>query len=164
MVVINFAIINRFPDTWIFLVNMFSVASLFIYFYYLKVKLRYVYFIFLDYYNSDGFSCARIIKEMNRFNQKYKEVTATRTLLFILGSQLINSISSYVLSGLQTGLGSFGLGGKILGNSMRIFGEELSKQLTSFSRMIAVYLLYKFIRSELYDETQFINKSVYELK
>jgi len=101
---------------------------------------------------------------MNRFNQKYKEVTATRTLLFILGSQLINSISSYVLSGLQTGLGSFGLGGKILGNSMRIFGEELSKQLTSFSRMIAVYLLYKFIRSELYDETQFINKSVYELK
>jgi len=51
-----------------------------------------------------------------------------------------------------------------LGNSMRIFGEELSKQLTSFSRMIAVYLLYKFIRSELYDETQFINKSVYELK
>jgi hypothetical protein len=164
IVIINFIILNRIPNIWIFWTNIFLVTSLFLYFYYLKVRLRYIYFIFLDSYNTENFSYTGVFKEMNKFNQKYKEVTTARTLLFILGSQLINSISSQVLSGLQAGLGNFRIGGKILGSSMRIFGEELSKQLTSFSRMIAVYLLYKFIRSEIYGETQYTNRSVYDLK
>lgn len=141
------------------------VASLIIgmYFYYLRVILRYVPFIFLDRHGTDNVFYSELFKEMKELKKIESTKTHTRALLAHLFSDVVNELVSANLVRTQRRLSYLGLPGKIAGVSVRMFGEETSRQVTSVGRSIAVYLLYRFVRQKVYGQAQYINESLYKL-
>lgn len=134
-----------------------------IYFYYLRVILRYIPFVFLDRYGTDQFSYSGLFKEMRKLKKIESTRTHTRTLLAHLSSDIITGLTSAVGEKVQEGLGQFGAVGKAFGVATRIMGEEVAKQTTAVGKIVAVYMLYQFARQKMYNEPQHINDQLYKL-
>lgn len=134
-----------------------------IYFYYLRVILRYLPFVFLDRYGTDQFSYSGLFKEMRKLKKIEGAKTHTRTLLTHLSADIFTGFSSVAGAGVQAGLGQFGIVGKVLGVSARMTGEEAAKQVAAIGKIVTVYMLYQFARQQLYNEPQHINDGLYNI-
>lgn len=146
-----------------FAIVMLPTFIIAIYFYYLRVILRYLPFVFLDRYGTDQFSYSGLFKEMRKLKKIESAKTHTRTLLANLSSDIFTGFSSVAGAGVQAGLGRFGVVGEILGVSARMTGEEAAKQISAIGKIVTVYLLYQFARQQLYNEPQHINERLYNI-
>mgnify|MGYP000036948235 CR=1 FL=1 len=138
-------------------------GAIIIYFYLLQVILRYLPFVFLDRYGEQNFSYSGLFVEMRKLKTVAANKTQMRALLTHLTADVVTEISSTALGVMQAGLGNFGIVGKILGSSVRVVGEETTKQITSLGRIVAVYMVYQFVRQQMYGQAQHVNENLYRL-
>lgn len=138
------------------------VIVLIAYGYYLKTKLRYTYFIFLDTFGKSN-SYKLMIEEMKKLNSVSKSETFKKSLLLNIGVDSLNSIATLSIESISYGLAQFGNTGKLVGNLMRVYGVEASRQATELGNISAQYILYLFARKEIYGTEQEINENVYKL-
>ena len=140
--------------------------SLVIYFYFLRIRLRYLWFIFLDRYHDAGFSHDKIFTEVEELNEVNKSESFKKALVSQFGSDVAKSISNLIVQRLSSyvigagvglsrgGMGILGGGLGSFGVVARVLGEEGSKQITSYGKIIAFYLLYRQARQLKYGEAQ----------
>lgn len=138
------------------------IVSLVVYGYYLKTKLRYTYFIFLDSFGKNV-SFGSMIDEMNKLNDVSKSESFKKSLLINIGADSVNSIAISVTGLIGNGIAQFGGAGKLVGNLVRAYGEEASRQVTELGNISAQYILYRFARKEAYGTEQEVNEDIYRL-
>jgi hypothetical protein len=140
-----------------------GLLALIIYFYYLKIKLRFLWFIFLDYYKTENFSHSFIFQEMKKLNEISKSETFKKSLVINLAADSLQAITNAMIEELQTGLSALGKGGELTGGLIRAYTEEASKQAISLGKIAAIYVLYRFAQQQLNGRPQVINENIYNL-
>ncbi|PIQ91522.1 MAG: hypothetical protein COV70_03285, partial [Parcubacteria group bacterium CG11_big_fil_rev_8_21_14_0_20_39_22] len=138
------------------------VIGLVAYGYYLKTKLRYTYFIFLDKFGTAS-SYKSMLEEMNKLNNVSKSETFKKSLILSIGANSLNSIAQLAIESISFGVSQFGNTGKMVGNIMRVYGEEASRQATDLGNIAAQYVLYRFARKEVYGTEQEVNENIYKM-
>ena len=149
---------------WLPVICIVLVLLVGVYFYFLRVHLRFIFFLFIDRFNNDNFSYSALFHEMKQLNAICKTENFKKALVINFGSDVFYSISLFVLGAIQVGLNSLGSVGGFLGAVARPVAEESARQIKSYARLTAIYLLYVQARSMLYNnQTQEVNEYIYTL-
>lgn len=135
-----------------------------IYLYALGIRLRYTWFVFLDTYNPTTFSFKEVCTTINTLNTISKSESFKKALVVQIGTDSVQVITQTAIGALQVGLTAAGAGGELLGSVVKIYGNELARQVTSFANISAMYVLYRVARKETYGGEQTENAFVYSLK
>ncbi len=138
--------------------------ALYVYFYYLDIKLRYFWFIYLDQYGTSSFSYSKIKDEMFKLNAISKGESYKKILIMNFGISSVNAIVNVVVSALVSNLEKLGGFEGAAGQSIKFFSEEYFNQVDSIGKLLTKYLLYRHARAELYPEQQIVNERLYLLK
>ncbi len=128
--------------------------------YYLKTKLRYTWFIFLDKWGAN-YSYPTFLAEMKKLNEVSKSETFKKSLLANVGTDSINSIAKLAIDSISFGLEQ--LGGQVAADIIRVYGNEASRQATDLANISAQYVLYRFALKEVSGGEQEVNDNVYNL-
>ncbi|KKP80362.1 MAG: hypothetical protein A2271_04775 [Candidatus Moranbacteria bacterium RIFOXYA12_FULL_35_19] len=135
-----------------------------LYAYYLRIKLRFSWFIFLDQYGKDNFSFKNLIKEMEELEKISKNEQFKKAFMINFGVDsvevLINTVNSLIsnkLISLNSNVGN------VAGVVLKHAGDEIAMQASSFAKIAAMYILYQFARQELYGKSQEVNDFIYNL-
>ena len=129
-------------------------------------KLRFVPFVFLDYYNSPSFPYKEAFSQMEKLNQISKGEFLLKAIAADFGASGINTLTEMAISQLSRAAGSIapdnkfrGVVGKLVGGYTR----EYTNQITEFGKIIAVYILYRYARKKVLDDPQYVNNNLYNL-
>lgn len=76
------------PWIWVATFIIFLPIVMYMAFYYLKIKLRYIWFVFLDFYGQPEFSYKNLFQEMKQLNDINKGETFKKSLMTNLGADL----------------------------------------------------------------------------
>lgn len=156
------------PSGYEFILNTSLVLFLFIvigiiaYGYYLKTKLRYAWFIFLDKFGTE-YSYKIVLEDMKKLNDISKSETFKKSLILSIGANTLNSIAQFAISSMSHSLSRFGDMGKMTGKLISIYGNEASRQVTDLGNISAQYVLYRFARKEAYGVEQEVNENIYNV-
>ena len=137
--------------------------GVFVYQYWVRVKLRYAWFIFLDHYGQD-YSFKLLQDEVKKLNNISKSDAFLKSLVLNIGADSAAAVSNLAVQGITAGFGMLGNTGKLVGQVTRIYGEELTRQVTDLGNIAGQYILYRFARKQLYGDEQKINEVIYSLK
>ncbi len=152
---------------WYFILY-FIVAGpiiLYVYFYYLKIKLRYAWMLFLDHVGSAGFSYRDLFKQLEELNKAGLEKTGRKSLFIYVVSDLAFNFFQLIVGSFSQTLGRrFGRGGEVAGFFIGGYANELGAHTASLMRISTNYIFYRHARKDLYDEEQRINEYIYSLK
>lgn len=144
-----------------FALSAFAVGVVF-YIYFLKIRLRYSWFIFLDTFGG-VYSFGDLMLEMNKLNAISKTETFKKSLVANLGTDSLKGLTNVVVGTLALSISKLGGVGEALGSLTRVYGNELARQTTDLANITAQYLIYKFARKELYSKDQVVNEALYKL-
>lgn len=133
-----------------------------IYSYYMRTKLRYTWFIFLDRFGTEK-TYRSMIEDMNQLNDISKSETFRKSLIVNIGADSVDGITKIAVGTISYGLSQLGDSGKLLGGILRVYGEEASRQTTDLANISAQYVLYRFARKQAHGNEQEINENVYRL-
>ena len=128
------------------------------------MKLRFMWFVFLDRYGREAFSIKTLLMEMRALNAISKGEAFRKALVTELGSSALTVITKQMVRILQSGFGLLGYGGKIFGAFFGIFGKEFTKQAVDLGKIAALYVLYRHARIILHGTSQEVNEYIYNLR
>jgi hypothetical protein len=134
-----------------------------IYCYLTNVRLRFGFFLFLDMYNKTDFSYSNLFQELRKLNVASKGKSFRQALLINIGADSLRGITNLAIGWMRMGFNSLGAVGGILGAAARPFVEEESKQLISFARLSAIYVLYENASIAASNPFRKANEYVYSL-
>ena len=125
-----------------------------LYIYYIRVKkLRFIWFVFLDFYQDKDFSFKRAMEINQQLNQIHKGKIFKRALLLNLGVDSVEEATQSIVESIEDTLAGVAVnilppsvGIPLVGveKSAQMFTEELISQATELSRSIAMYILYQY--------------------
>jgi hypothetical protein len=104
-----------------------------------------------------------MMEELKKLNSVSKSETFKKSLLLSIGADSLNGIATLAIESISYGLAQFGNTGKLVGNLLKVYGEEASRQATELGNISAQYILYRFARKEIYGTEQEINENIYKL-
>lgn len=156
-----FATMDNANEATVIIIPLAGLAIVMLYFYLLKVKLRFLPFIFLDRYGAADFTYGGLFREMKQLNTIEK--TALKAFVYSVGQSSLNSLASTIANQLEGVMGNFGPVGRVLGTLVGTTAKEAANQALSYGHIIATYMLYRYARSQAYPEAQLVNERVYEL-
>ena len=157
-------LVNFFGNVmWIPLICILLLIVVAVYFYLLRTRLRFIFFLFIDRYNKGDFSYSSLFQEMKKLNEISKTDGFKKALVINFGSDVFYNVSLYVLGVIKSGLDSIGGISGLFGAIAKPFAEESARQIASFARLTAIYLLYSQARFMLYNKPQEENKYIYSL-
>jgi len=139
-----------------------AIIGIIIFSYYIRTKLRYVWFIFLDKYGTE-YTHHQLIEEMNKLNTVSKSETFKKSLIANLGTDSVNLLANVAIGTISHGMSMFGKGGKLLGNLTQAYGQALSRQAADLGNIAGQYLIYRFALKEVYGKEQVVNEELYRL-
>jgi hypothetical protein len=143
---------------------LLSLIALAVYSYYIKIKLRYTWFLFMDMYGT-AYSYDALVAEMNKLNDISKSDTFKKSLVANLGTDSVKVLTQSAVSMISRGMSYFGgEAGRVLGAITQIYAQEATRQITDLANIAAQYILYRFARKELRGEEQAVNETLYQLK
>ncbi len=138
------------------------IIGLTIYSYYIKTKLRYAWFIFLDTFGV-SYSFVNFVAEMEKLNTISKSETFKKSLIATVGTDSVRDLAGVAIGTLSFAMSHLGGAGKMLGQLASVYGNELSRQATDLGNITAQYLIYRFARKELVGSEQVVNEALYRL-
>lgn len=133
-----------------------------IYNYYLRIRTRYTWFIFLDRLG-ENYSFDFVTAEVERLNQISRSDTFKKSLVANFGTDVVKGVTDMVVGVIGHGMAALGSAGEAVGKAAAIYGKEVGRQAASLGNLSAQYLLYRFARKELYGQEQQVNESLYSL-
>ncbi len=143
---------------------------------YLKIKLSYVPFIFLDRYDTQQASSSKFwndfFDELNQLNVVSKEESFKKNVLIELGGDTAMTLVEFISRRIQTG---FNLAGSALpsttgafvgtaGYTMTRAGTEITHRVIMFAKLTGRCVLYRYAYKNIHGKKHHINKYVYDLK
>lgn len=146
-----------FPLVIVFLIGLWGYS------YYLRIKLRYTWFLFLDHYGS-MYSFKTLVEDMKKLNAISKSDTFKKSLIATIGTDSVAGLAQVAIGSVAYGMSHFGDVGKVLGSVTRIYGNEAARQAADLGNIAAHYILYRFARKELYGQEQTVNEEIYKLQ
>tara|TARA_Y100000310_G_scaffold208118_1_gene208651 strand:+ start:11862 stop:12836 length:975 start_codon:yes stop_codon:yes gene_type:complete len=150
----------------VFFIVVYAGGAILLWLYYryrIRVRLRYIWYIFLDTYHPETLSYNKIVKEMNDLNNISKSESFKKSLVIAFGTDATREIVFIMLNYLQAGISALGRGATVFGSVLRLGAEETSRQFIDFAEISAFYILYKSARNERDNESQKINEYIYKL-
>lgn len=134
---------------------------------YLKTKLRYVWFLFLDMYGRPNFSYRIYFEELEKLNKIGGSEIFRKALLINFSADSIPIIITLITNVLQKNAVDVTKLTAVPSSwpsviSSAVAGEIMNEAMI-FGRMVAICILYRFARITLYGETQEINEYLYTL-
>jgi MFS family permease len=156
--------INDFHWSIYVLVVIGGIVLLWIYSYYLRIKLRFAWFLFLDLFGKDSFSYSKLFQEMTKLNDVHRGESFKKSLIVNLGTDTLEGVTKMTIGSISKGMGAMGEVGQVSGSIFRILGEETARQTSSFAKIAATYVIYRAVKNETYGESQLINDNIYSLR
>jgi hypothetical protein len=154
-------------DSYLFAGSMIAIllflVGIFIYGYYIKIKLRYTWFLFLDTYGNN-YPYQNLFDEMERLNAVSKSESFKKSLIANLGADSVKAITQIAIGTITKGMSQFGgKAGEAFGAVVNVYGQEIARQATNLGNIAAQYILYRFARKELHGQEQSVNDKIYTL-
>ena len=152
-----------------FFAILFAASVAFVtWLYFLNIKFRFIWFIFLDHYRTDNFSHQLIFKRQEELNNVMKTEGFKRALIASLGTSVVSVVLNGVTRAISVGAEIAGstinqIGSEILGGIVSIYGREFSRQVTSLSGIAAFYILYREALRYNGEKESSINQAIYDL-
>jgi hypothetical protein len=140
--------------------------------YFLRIKLRYIRFIFLDSYKGTSMNISNVITTNKQLNQIFKSESFKKALFSQLGVDSAQAITNMVTNSLSSLLSSGGsmLGGfggesvKAVAGVANMYAKEYARQIADLSRVVSMYVLYREALKQLTGNEQIDNEYIYNLK
>lgn len=153
-------------------IYLVMIVGIIVAIYYIRIRLRYVRFVFLDSYKGGSLDFGTVIEKTNQLNQIFKSESFKKALVSQLGvdtaqgvaTMVTNSITNLVASGASK-LG--GIGGdsiKAVAGIANVYANEYTKQIADLSRVVSMYVLYREALKQHGGSEQIDNEYVYSLK
>lgn len=136
------------------------LIGLLVYSYYIRTKLRYAWFIFLDKFGPN-YSHSSVIEEMLNLNKISESEAFKKSLILSIGTDSINGLAQSVVGIISRSMSNLGDVGNVLGGVLSVYGNEASRQVTDFGNISANYILYRFARKETHGSEQDVNEYLY---
>lgn len=130
---------------------------------FLPIKLRFLWFLFLDTYQSRRLSYWKIFRVMKLLNKAGRNEQVLKALSYKVGADITQNIVDVILNQMAMGFSGFGKTGGVLGKIAQGMAGTYSKQLLSYAQLTANYILYREARQSVYTEPQAVNISLYDL-
>ncbi len=163
-VVLNSGLIKQASDNYTLIyVFMFVLISLSVYIYYLKIKLRFIYFLFIDTFNDSNFNYSNLFGELRELNKISGSEGFTKALVADFGTATAAGIGNLATDSIQSGMSSMSNAAGFAGDLLRPLAKETIRQVKIFSKLSAIYLMYKKARLQKYGTEQEINEYIYNL-
>jgi hypothetical protein len=140
-------------------VSLSALAGIFIWIFLTSLRLRFLWFIFLDMYGQKDFSVQAVFEKQEKLNEIMKTSTFKHLMTADFGSAVIEVVISsitYEISNIVSMLN----GG--LGAATRFYGDELSYNASSYANFAATYIIYEESLKAT-GEPSVINGPVYKL-
>lgn len=146
-----------------------SIIAFIIYNYYLRIKLRFSWFVFLDMYKGGKLEINTIYEKMNLLNVTAKSEGFKKALILTVGVDSIKAITTQLvvimtegLKAVSMGIPGLGNAGRALGDLTQAYGQALIKQVTSYAEIVSIYILYRTAHQQTYGKEQEVNDYIYE--
>ncbi len=146
-----------------------SIIAFIVYNYYLRIKLRFSWFVFLDMYKGGKLEINSIYEKMNLLNVTAKSEGFKKALILTIGVDSINAITTQLvvimtegLKAVSMGIPGLGNAGRALGDLTQAYGQALVKQVTSYAEIVSIYILYRTAHQQTYGKEQEVNEFMYE--
>lgn len=145
-----------------------GVVGFAVYVFLTELRLRFLWFIFLDNYGKKDFNVTSSIAEQDRLNKVMKMDGFKRALVVDLGSDVIDIVVQAIVNEVVLGAASAvskvnTVAGKITENVLGYYTKELTKQSVSLGRTAAFYILYREARQASEHASIHVNEHVYKL-
>ncbi len=129
---------------------------------YLKIRLRYLTFVFLDTYGTPGFSYNALFKKTREINHATKGDGFKKSLTVALGSDVAEAGVNMAIGGAIGAVSSsLPLPGQAVGQAAGIVASEVTAAYKQYIQETTFYVYYRVGRSMVYGESQFVNNSLY---
>ncbi len=140
-------------------------TSFLVYSFYVKIRLRYLIFSFLDLYGTPEFSYRAVFKGAVAINKVTKGDSFQKTLVIMFGSEVVEFLAtSAVNSSMRWSVSRMGGVGKAAGDVAGFATSQVAVALRSYTQDITYYAYYRAGRSLLYGGVnQAVNYQVYRL-
>ena len=150
-------------------VVLVSIIAFLIYNYYLRIKLRFSWFVFLDMYKGGTLETHAIYERMDLLNVTAKSEGFKKALILTVGVDAIGAITNQLVVIMTEGLRvvplavpGLGEAGGMIGGMTRSYGQALVKQVTSYASIVSIYILYRTAHQQIFGKEQEVNEYVYE--
>jgi len=149
----------------VYIIALIAIPLTFaLYSFVVKVRLRYLLFVFLDMYRTPEFSYNSLFKEAIRINRVTKGDAFKKTLVTMLGAEAaenaINVVASYMISASTSQLGGTG---QAAGAAVGMAASEVAVANRDYAEVTTFYIYYQVGRSILYGDSQKVNQNLYSL-
>jgi len=153
------------PNLAILLIYFTVIAILsWVYIYYISIKLRYVWFIVLDNYGNPYFSTHELLTTMRQLNNISKSDSFKKSLLIHIGADTVKAVADNVIWAGLSAINKMGKSGKIFSGVSGGYATEVTNQISSYSKKIGDYILYRSAHLVMTGSTQQVNEHVYRLQ
>ncbi len=154
--------VNISSSDWLFLLIPVVAIPIILWidFYYLKIKLRYIWVVFLDNFGKTDFSFEKAKDELNKLNEISKTDSFKKSLIINVGADVTEGLTDLLRGQADQRLNKLGKNGNVTGNVLGTYGSEFANQLASYAKITGNFILYRFACSVLYGQTQEVNESI----
>jgi hypothetical protein len=123
---------------------------------YLKIKLSYAPFMFLDRYSgkSDSAFWKDFFIELEKLNRVSREESFKKNVMLELGADTAVTLVEFI-SAIMVGAG--------VPRIFALAGKEVSYRIVHFAKMTGRYVLYRFAFKAVYGNTHHVNEHIYNL-
>ena len=135
----------------------------FLYFYYLDIKLRYFWFVFLDNYGKEKLSYKKILSETKKLGKVNEGEIFKKTFLVFFGADSLNQLSKSITNTILKQFGKIGIGASVSGKAVKSYSDEVLFQITSLSKITAKYVFYLHARKKSGHAKHHINHNIYKI-
>ncbi len=134
-----------------------SGISLVVWTRYLKIKLSYAPFLFLDRYTGDAKSdfWKEFFIELDKLNEVSKGDSFKKNVMLELGADAAMSLVEYI---------AMKMAGMGVPNIALLAGKEVGYRIIFFAKMTGRYVLYRFAYKTVHGDTHYVNEYVYGLR
>ena len=153
-------LVNVWVGAFVFIVG--GPVLIWLYYLYIEVKLRYVWFVFLDRY-SEGMHLGEVFDEMAKLNSINRSDAFRKSLAVAFGSGVLQDAAQLATGSVFSQIGRLGKGAKVAGDVASAYSSELIGQTASLVKLAANYVLYQYSREQLYGKSQAVNEHLYAL-
>ncbi|MBC7766477.1 hypothetical protein H7Y21_00580 [Arenimonas sp.] len=147
---------------------LISIIAFFIYNYYLRIKLRFSWFVFLDMYKGGTIPTHSIYEKMDLLNVTAKSEGFKKALILTVGVETIGAITNQLvvimtegIKAVSMGIPGIGQAGKMLGDITQVYGQALVRQVTSYAEIVSIYILYRTAHEQTFGKEQEVNEYMY---
>ena len=154
-------------DIYYYSIVLFTIVIpliLVIYIVYMRIKLRYFWFLFIDNYSRSDFSYKMIIEKMNELNKAKKKETFKKALVMHLGIDFFQNfidLSTYLFLGKAFSLFKSN-NINWLESAVTTYAKEVNQEIFHLSKSVANYVLYDFSKKYL-NQKDLESNNIYNL-